>query len=95
MKLKALATIKSNLLRSGHLQAFLAEDLLHATQEVRHFDGDDRLGGQKTGNDTLAFCDLDLFPVAEEFLDCGEAVTQFANRCFLHLTYLSIANHSE
>jgi hypothetical protein len=38
---------------------------------------------------------LDLFPVAEEFLDCGEAVTQFANRGFLHLTYLSIANRSE
>jgi|SRR5271169_7017806 hypothetical protein len=86
--------LRGELFRAGDFHAFLAKDFFHATEEVRHLNGDSRLGGQKTSYDALALGNLDLVTVAEEIFHNGEAVTEVANGGFLHVIHFSITTYS-
>ncbi len=91
---KAVLAIESYEFRTGDFHAFFAEDFFHATEEVRHLNGDSRFWGQKTSYDALALGNLDLVTVAEEIFHNREAVTEVANGGFLHVIHFSITIRS-
>ena len=51
-----------------------------------------RFRREKAGDDAFALGDVDFLAIAEKVLDGGEAITQIANRCFLHVMHFSITH---